>query len=136
MKPLFGESTPTEDALVGFMRRDRWRSEPNPDDPTIGPCLVWTGCTNEDGYGVVTVQMTNGLRRTYYTHRLRFGVEVGEIPEGRELAHACHNRACGNVDHLVPKTHAENVQTLSTLFSSTYQPGSTPASRKPKRVKA
>lgn len=133
MKPVFGEALPTEEALAVFMRSDHWRTEPH-EDPTLGDCLVWTHGTNDDGYGVYSARMTNGQRRTYYAHRLRFAIEVGEIPEGRELAHACHRRLCGNVEHLIPKTHTENMQAVKTLFSTEYQP--LPASRKPKRVKA
>lgn len=132
MKPLFGEARPTEDALVEFMRSERWRLEPH-EDPTLGDCLVWLGATNDDGYGVYTARLTNGQRRTYYAHRLRFAIEVGEIPEGKELSHACHVRRCGNPEHLAPKTHAENMATVSTLFSTEYQPTAT---RKPRRVKA
>lgn len=133
MKPVFGEVKPTAKAIERFF--EQWETAPNDEDPTLGDCLVWTGGTNEDGYGKYTARMTDGSRRTYYTHRLRFGLEVGEIPYGLELGHVCSRRACGSPDHVLPVTRQEN-ENMKGLFGYTevFALG-IPTSRTPKRIK-
>lgn len=33
-------------------------------------------------------------------HRIIWKMHKGSIPEGHEINHLCHNRACSNVDHM------------------------------------
>lgn len=75
-----------------------------------GPCWVWTGYTNADGYGKLCRGTT-----TYAAHRVAYFGMVGEIPNGLELDHLCRNRACVNPDHLEPVTHHVNVMRGSGL---------------------
>ncbi len=100
-------------SLEKFFDVDNWAEVDNPDDPTLGPCLVWTKATNDDGYGRITVRLTDGTRKHLYTHRLRFALVVGPIPEGLELGHACPNRHCACEYHVTPMTHRQNMQTVS-----------------------
>lgn len=62
--------------------------------PGEGGCVLWTGATTKDGYGVVRV-----AGRPTYVHRLRLildGVEVG----GLLVDHICRVRRCIARDHL------------------------------------
>ena len=43
-------------------------------------------------------------------HRLSYQTYVGEIPDGLEISHLCHNCGCHNPDHLIAETHKENMQ--------------------------
>lgn len=73
-----------------------------------GDCLVWTGTTVDDGYGVITADGKNVL-----VHRWAWEQENGPVPEGMTLDHTCWNRACAERAHLRLATHTENVRHLS-----------------------
>ena len=68
-----------------------------------GECLVWTGALNSEGYGRL-----RGRGRTLAPHRVAYEVAHGPIPEGAQVDHSCHNRACLEVEHLRLATPAEN----------------------------
>ncbi len=70
-----------------------------------GDCLVWTGAKSVDGYGRIRYR---GEARS--VHRVAWERRYGSEPEGLELDHLCRNRACINVAHLEPVTHAENMR--------------------------
>lgn len=61
----------------------------------VGDCLVFMGCRNLEGYGVVDVSYEYGARRyAILAHRLAWALEHGvDPPEGRIV---CHVRECGN----------------------------------------
>ena len=65
--------------------------------PHLGPCWIWTGKLNRDGYGPTS------------TRRAMYRRAKGSIPDGYELDHLCRVRACMNPDHLEPVTRRENV---------------------------
>jgi hypothetical protein len=68
-------------------------------------CHIWQGCKDGCGYGVVRFE-----GKTRRVHRVRYTLEVGEIPEGMELDHfACDTPACCNPEHVRPASHYENV---------------------------
>jgi hypothetical protein len=83
---------------------DRWREE---DGGYVTPCYIWTGATNQAGYGTVRERETN---RTRDAHRLIWERERGPLPAGLELDHLCRVRACVRLDHLEPVTHRENMR--------------------------
>lgn len=70
-------------------------------------CLLWTGCLNSRGYGVIGV---NGRREL--VHRVAWELEHGPIAEGLTIDHVhaagCRYKHCANVAHLEPVTAAEN----------------------------
>lgn len=78
-----------------FAARTEWRGE----------CLVWTGCTNRDGYGYLQVD-----GRQEGAHRFAHIRVNGPIPKGLVIDHMCHNRACCNVLHLRAVTQGENTE--------------------------
>jgi hypothetical protein len=67
-------------------------------------CLVWTGCLNDSGYGLIRTRGRN-LR----VHRVMWEMFEGPIPDELQIDHLCRNRACANVTHLEPVTQRENL---------------------------
>jgi HNH endonuclease len=72
-------------------------------EPNTG-CLLWTGVTDTNGYGHVTIA---GHRRQ--SHRVAWQLEHGPIPDGIKVLHRCDTPACVNVAHLSLGTQADNV---------------------------
>lgn len=68
-----------------------------------GGCLIWTGATNQGGYGVITHK---GKSRS--THRTLYELKAGPIPKDHHLDHLCRVRRCINPHHLEPVTREEN----------------------------
>ena len=74
-----------------------------------GDCAVWTGATNNGGYGLILV---DGASRA--AHRVAWELANGPIPDGLFIDHACWNRACVNVEHLRLATRQQNNSNLGT----------------------
>lgn len=72
-------------------------------DNTTG-CWIWTGFTNEKGYGRMWV--AGKLQRVHRLSWLEHGHQIGQ---GERLDHLCRNRACWNPAHLEPVTNRENI---------------------------
>ncbi|MEU5884961.1 HNH endonuclease [Spirillospora sp. NPDC047279] len=75
---------------------DRWGR------PLTGPCLVWTGATDQDGYGLIWDSTVSRSRRV---HRVAFEIDRGEPPHG-PVRHLCQVRACVAADHLQAPTRS------------------------------
>ena len=77
-----------------------------------GGCLIWRGCLQQEGYGVMTVSAPGIQKRTQRTHRLAYEVFYGLIPDGLTIDHVksrgCRSRACCNPLHLEAVTQREN----------------------------
>lgn len=74
---------------------------------TVDPvfrCWLWTGRTDKrDGRAIIWRGKT-----PYAAQRAVYEQEVGPIPEGMELDHACRNPACVRPMHAEPVTREEN----------------------------
>jgi hypothetical protein len=68
-----------------------------------GGCWMWTGAKNLQGYGKISVQ-----NHPEQAHRVSYEHYVGPIPDGMQIDHICHTRACINPDHLRPVTPKQN----------------------------
>jgi len=67
-------------------------------------CLEWTGLTNRQGYGLITVDGKNVL-----THRLAWGLAHPDEPLPPVVRHfVCDNPPCCDETHLRPGTTAQN----------------------------
>lgn len=65
-----------------------------------GECWIWTGRTDAHGYG---------RHKATYAHRYSFELHTAKpIPEGRQIDHICHRRACVNPRHLRSVTNKQN----------------------------
>ncbi len=73
----------------------------------LGRCWVWTGSTNQDGYGQIGTRA--GLAMV---HRVHWSLKRGPIPPGEEIIHRCDNTRCIRLFHLRPATHAANMRDM------------------------
>jgi hypothetical protein len=80
-------------------------------DPTLGPCWLWTGALNPDGYGSMGVLdlPTDSAHRWSYRHH------VGPLLDELELDHLCRVRRCVNPYHLEQVTHVVNLERANAL---------------------
>ncbi|UIX33567.1 HNH endonuclease [Streptomyces sp. GQFP] len=70
-----------------------------------GPCRLWDGAINEDGYGHFWL-----AGRTVKAHRAAVALADGTpVPAHLDVDHRCRRRACVSRAHLEPVTHRENV---------------------------
>lgn len=60
-------------------------------------CWEWLSSTRK-GYGQIAGEY--GKRQPLPAHRVSYELEYGEIPDGFQIHHECHNRSCVNPAHL------------------------------------
>ena len=78
--------------------------------PDLGPCWLWMGAHNTNGYGSLIIgSRTDGTRKVVGAPRFAYETLVGPIPEGLEPDHLCRNPGCVNPSHLELVTHHTNV---------------------------
>lgn len=72
-----------------------------------GDCWLWMGYCRPDGYGRFWHE-----GKPVYAHRLAYEWAYGDIPEGMQADHRCHQRNCVRPEHLRLVTNAQNQQNL------------------------
>ena len=72
-------------------------------------CYVWTGSTNQSGYGRINHNQGDETLSTL-THRLVYQLLVNKHLGNLEVDHICRNRACCNPDHLREVTKSANLR--------------------------
>ncbi len=79
-------------------------------DGVIGPCRLWTGAVNRDGYGRFYI-WRSGKTVARYAHRVAIAIAGVVVPAQLEVDHRCHRRRCTNYvgGHLQMLTGAENL---------------------------
>lgn len=84
-------------------------------EPNSG-CWLWTGFTNEHGYGLLSVR-ENGKKKLRRAHRISYELKNGPIPKGLQIDHLCRVRCCVNPDHMEPVTLVENVMRGESFYA-------------------
>lgn len=74
--------------------------------PDLGPCWLWTGAVNKNGYGSIGRGGKKGP--TANMHVVAFEVQFGPVPEGKMVLHHCDVKLCAR--HVYAGTHARNMQ--------------------------
>lgn len=82
-----------------------------------GECWIWCGYKIGSGYG----RTTASFRKMDSVHRIAYELFIGQIPDGMEIDHTCHNgsgcrggnscphRSCVNPDHLEAVPRSVNI---------------------------
>lgn len=73
-------------------------------------CWEWTASRYRNGYG----EFRSGGHSL--AHRFAYEVSVGPIPEGMQIDHICHNKACVRPDHLRIVTCKQNQENPSGVY--------------------
>lgn len=81
-------------------------------------CIVWTGATDKNGYGKITVKY-----KVLRAHRVAYEEHIGAIPDGLVVCHRCDNPACINPRHLILGTHADNIADRDAKLRHVPAPG-------------
>ena len=68
-----------------------------------GGCLEWQGSKRE-GYGRLARR-----GRTWQAHVLSYVANFGPLPDGAQVNHLCHNRACIEPTHLYAGSQTQNM---------------------------
>lgn len=72
-------------------------------------CLIPKLKPTKDGYCLLHyTRRKEGIDTRIVLHRYMYEQRYGKIPEGYDVHHKCHNRACCNVEHLELIKHAEH----------------------------
>jgi hypothetical protein len=78
--------------------------------PELGPCWLWTGERQKEGYGRISTRKKPTASGTRLAHRASYELLVKPIPDGLHLDHLCRNPQCVNpadLDPVTPKVNTE-----------------------------
>lgn len=85
----------TEKQIARFWAKVNTNGPLPAQQPELGPCWLWTGGGNGQGYGQVRI-----LYQQMGAHQVAWEMTQGQIPDGLYVLHKCENRGCCNPAHL------------------------------------
>jgi hypothetical protein len=115
----------------------RFWSKVNKDGPVfredLGPCWIWTGTLDKDGYGFFHLTTVGGAKRKMVrAHRYAYNLEHESIASELFACHHCDNPPCVRPSHIYPGTAKQNSQ--QSVKSGRFIKGDrAPYSRNPER---
>lgn len=65
-------------------------------------CVVWTAAENGKGYGKMYLGKIDGKKVFEYVHRIGHVIREGDIPDGFEVDHTCHDPNVCNLKNDCP----------------------------------
>lgn len=98
----FASLPSSRERFLAFVNKNGKIPEARPD---LGPCWLWTGCLDNDGYGRFTLDGKKIMAARAAIILFGKGITVGLEPD-----HLCRVRPCVRVSHLEPVTHRENLK--------------------------
>lgn len=101
--PIDGRRVSTRDPMhIRFWARVDTHGPIPASNPDLGPCWLWMGHADKDGYG----RVQEGLR-PMRAHRVAWRLSHGEVASGCVL-HRCDVRLCVRPSHLKEGTRPQN----------------------------
>lgn len=78
-------------------------------------CVLWTGCTDKDGYGKIQYGSGHG---SIYTraHRVSYELAYGAFDSSLHVLHTCDNPTCVNPEHLFLGTNTDNMRDMASKY--------------------
>lgn len=73
-----------------------------------GECIIWTGCKDKDGYGLVVF----GHGKMFRLTRVLWKLAHGPIPPKMFVCHTCDRPSCVNVKHFFLGTAGDNTRDM------------------------
>jgi hypothetical protein len=71
-------------------------------------CWEWTGAITGQGYGNIYNKTKDGEYKYYNAHKASWLIHNGQIEDGKQVLHKCHNKSCVNPNHLYLGDHKQN----------------------------
>lgn len=88
-------------------------------------CWEWTGKKDKNGYGVNLYDYKGGK-----AHRYACELINGPCPDNQEACHSCDNPSCVNPNHIMWKTHKDNMDDIILRNRKSIQYGENTSSAK------
>lgn len=119
LTPIWIQDAPLKDRVA---RHSTHGGPIVPGRPEMGRCWQWFGCKRDSVSGT-QYGMVRYRGKTMGAHRLSWMAYKGDIPNGMEIDHICHNSLCVNPDHLRLATRKQNVEHLRGAKSNNKSTG-------------
>ncbi len=75
-------------------------------------CLLWSGATDHNGYGIIYTSTQHPTQRLFLAHRVAWTLTNGSVPEGICVLHSCDRPLCINPDHLFLGRQLDNIEDM------------------------